>query len=115
MSRTVEYVGFDAHPNLRLLAEQAVSGLWSLIADDGYDEAEIKCLARPDVPGIELSVTFHLPTGDGTESRVLTLKELRDPDTLYGRCLNIWGRTLGNYLKKRSAVWEEMLRQPVEA
>jgi hypothetical protein len=112
--KSVEYVGFDGHPELKAKAEEAVATLGREVGT-WHDQVEVECEAYPDNPvGVEMSVTLTLPIGTGRGTRFLPLADFADPSVLASRCGGIWDRTLGSLLEKRKHVWDEIINQPAE-
>jgi hypothetical protein len=115
MFKKVEYCGFDKKPELRQLARKAVTVLEKEI-DSWQDKVEVVVKALEENPiAVEIFLTLILPVDSGIGFRVLSVKELENPETLLRYCRDVWDQALGSYLEKRKLVWDEIVRQPVVA
>ena len=115
MFKKVEYCGFDKKPELRQLAGKVVTVLEEEI-HSWQDKIEVVLKVLEENPiAVEIFLTLILPVGSGIGLRVLSVKELENPETLLRYCRDVWDQALGSYLEKRKPVWDEVVHQPVEA
>jgi hypothetical protein len=113
MFKSVEYAGFDGHPNLRSLAERGTSILASEMSEGWHGQVDVTWEAYPEKPeGLELALTLTIPSGSGVGSRFIPATDFPDEDLLQSRCRSAWDRALGNYLDKRKEAWAEIIREP---
>ena|SRR5579872_6039407 len=114
MFKSVVYSGFEGRPELKLAAGKAISVLAGE-TQSWHDNIEVVCKAHADKPtGIEFCLTLNLPAGSGRGSQYLSAKDMEDQERLLRYCRDVWDQALGDYLKKRKPVWDEMVHQHVE-
>jgi hypothetical protein len=115
MFKTVEYVGFDGHPELRARAEQATRLLGNEITS-WRDEVEVVWSPAPGGVG-ELSLALSLALGNGVSASALGTfgsADFADDDRVADRCGRVWMDLLGILSRRQMCrVWEAV-SEPAE-
>ncbi|VTT96807.1 unnamed protein product [Gemmataceae bacterium] len=116
MFKSVEYAGFESHPELRATAERLTPVLGNEIRT-WRDQVSVEWRPGPDaMPGsLELTLTLTLENGvAGEASGTFTSDDLGEAWLERSRCRWVWDGLLEVLLDKQHQRTEEYLSAPAE-
>jgi hypothetical protein len=112
MFKSVEYIGFDEQPELKMRAEQLTLVLASEI-HRWREEVGVRWSPDPADPAGTLNTTLSLtlPNGgvSGSAFGIFSRKDLAEDWRLRSRCRGIWSDLLGGLLKEQDERVKESL------
>jgi hypothetical protein len=114
MFKSVEYVGFEAHPELRALAER---GTAALAGEIGTWRDRVAVRWSPGAPdALEMALALELPNGvAGERTGMFTPDDFARDAATAARARRIWSDLLGDLLDALDARVQEALLEPVGA
>jgi hypothetical protein len=114
--KSVEYAGFDGHPELKAKAEQ-LTGVLAREINTWRERVEVRWTPHPNpATGVlDLTLSLTLPNGvSATRSGTVTAEDsTRDP-WLAARCRRVWSELLGLLLNIMDERIREFILDPVE-
>jgi hypothetical protein len=115
MFKSVEYAGFEGHPELRAKAEQLTPVLANEIRRWRTD-VEVQWAPDPASAGaLTLALALALPNGvAGARTGTFEPDDLAESWLIRSRCRSIWSDLLGDLSQQLDARLKEAVSEPLE-
>jgi hypothetical protein len=111
--KSVEYAGFEGHPELRARAEQLISVLAGAIRR-WREDVEVRWAPAPS-GGLELTLSLTLAEGiSGSQTGTFEPKDFTEAWLVRSRCRDIWSGLLWVLSVELERRIEEALSEPLE-
>ena len=117
MFKSVEYAGFESHPELRATAERLTPVLANEIRT-WRDEVRVRWRPHPNPATGVLDLTLELTLPNGvTESRrgTFSSEDFERPSWLENRCRRVWSDVLGGLIAQQDERVQASFLEPAEA